>query len=81
MTGISQHRMPTASGLSEYDYPPLSTLSAGMNLNQIETVNKVPIPPEVMEHFKRNNNCSAKTILIEMSGCELNWFFIQHFQI
>lgn len=46
--------MPTASGLSEYDYPSLTTLSAGLkNLSQIETINKVPIPPEVMEHFKR----------------------------
>lgn len=47
--------MPTASGLSDYDYPCLSTLSMGIKtLNQIETINKIPIPPEVMEHFKRN---------------------------
>ena len=49
--------MPTFSGLSDYDYQKLSSLSLGMKeLNQIETVNKVPIPPEVMEHFKREHN-------------------------
>lgn len=68
VTGISQHRMPTASGLSEYDYPSLTSLSAGLkNLNQIETINKVPIPPEVMEHFKRRSlfGNRLKQILIE----------------
>jgi len=47
--------MPTASGLNDYDYQNLSTLSMGLKtLNQLATVNKVPIPPEIMEHFKRN---------------------------
>jgi nuclear pore complex protein Nup155 len=45
--------MGTASGLNDYDYQNLSTLSMGLkNLNQITTVNKVAIPPEIMEHFK-----------------------------
>lgn len=45
--------MPTASGLNDYDYQNLSTLSMNLKqLNQLTTVNKVPIPPEVMEHFK-----------------------------
>lgn len=49
-----QHGMATASGLNDYDYQNLTSLSMGMkNLNQIATVNKVPIPNEIMEHFKR----------------------------
>lgn len=45
--------MATASGLSDYDYQNLSNLTLGLkNLNQIETVTKVPIPTEIMEHFK-----------------------------
>lgn len=47
--------MATASGLNDFDYQNLTTLSMGLkNLNQIETVSKIPIPPEVMEHFNRN---------------------------
>lgn len=46
--------MATASGLNDFDYQSLTTLSSGLkSLNQIETVNKIPIPPEVMEHFNR----------------------------
>lgn len=47
--------MATASGLNDFDYQSLTTLSMGLkNLNQLETVSKIPIPPEVMEHFNRN---------------------------
>lgn len=55
VTGVQQHRMATASGLNDYDYQKLSTLTRNeaIGLNQIETVGKVPIPPEIMEHFKR----------------------------
>lgn len=53
VTGISQHHMPTASGLSDYDYQNLTNLTMGVkNLNQMELINKIPIPPEIMEHFK-----------------------------
>lgn len=46
--------MATASGLNDFDYQSLTTLSMGLkNINQIETVGKIPIPPEVMEHFNR----------------------------
>lgn len=46
--------MATASGLNDFDYQSLTTLSMGLkNLNQIETSSKIPIPPEVMEHFNR----------------------------
>uniref|UniRef100_A0A1A9WLY6 Uncharacterized protein n=1 Tax=Glossina brevipalpis TaxID=37001 RepID=A0A1A9WLY6_9MUSC len=53
MTGFSQHGMATASGLNDFDYQTLSSLSMGhKQLNQIQTVNKIPIPPEILEHFK-----------------------------
>lgn len=46
--------MTSISGLNDYDYQNLSTLSMGMKqLNQLVTTNKVPIPPEIMDHFKR----------------------------
>lgn len=66
VTGISQHHMATASGLSDYDYQNLSNLTLGLkNLNQIETVTKVPIPTEIMEHFKSNaKNCSYYWIVV-----------------
>lgn len=49
--------MASVSGLNDYDYQNLSTLSMGMKqLNQIVTTNKIPIPPEIMDHFKRNPN-------------------------
>ncbi|XP_053675196.1 nuclear pore complex protein Nup154 isoform X2 [Anopheles nili] len=52
LTGVTQAGTPTASGLSEFDYQQLSSLSMGYKeLNQLCTVNKVPIPSEVMEHF------------------------------
>uniref|UniRef100_A0A182M8L3 Nucleoporin Nup133/Nup155-like N-terminal domain-containing protein n=1 Tax=Anopheles culicifacies TaxID=139723 RepID=A0A182M8L3_9DIPT len=52
LTGVTQAGTPTASGLSEFDYQQLSNLSMGFkDLNQLCTVNKVPIPSEIMEHF------------------------------
>uniref|UniRef100_A0A182SGI2 Nucleoporin Nup133/Nup155-like N-terminal domain-containing protein n=1 Tax=Anopheles maculatus TaxID=74869 RepID=A0A182SGI2_9DIPT len=52
MTGVTQAGTPTASGLSDFDYQQLSNLSMGFkDLNQLCTVNKVPIPSEIMEHF------------------------------
>lgn len=46
--------METCSGLNDVHYPSLEHL-AGPNttVKQITTVNKVPLPPEVMEHFGR----------------------------
>ena len=56
VTGISQHHMATASGLNDYDYQNLSNLTMGLkNLNQLELVSKIPIPPEIMEHFRSNS--------------------------
>ena len=42
------------SGLSDYDYQDLSNLTEGRikDLQQIKMINKVPIPNEIMEHFK-----------------------------
>ncbi|XP_035916028.1 nuclear pore complex protein Nup154 [Anopheles stephensi] len=52
LTGVTQAGTPTASGLSDFDYQQLSNLSMGFkDLNQLCTVNKVPIPSEIMEHF------------------------------
>ncbi|XP_055543878.1 nuclear pore complex protein Nup154 [Wyeomyia smithii] len=53
VTGIRQSGVATASGLNDFDYQNLSSLSLGLiNLNQLATVDKIPIPPEIMEHFK-----------------------------
>nr|XP_040239495.2 nuclear pore complex protein Nup154 [Anopheles coluzzii] len=52
LTGVTQAGTPTASGLSDFDYQQLANLSMGFkDLNQLCTVNKVPIPSEIMEHF------------------------------
>uniref|UniRef100_A0A1I8PU24 Uncharacterized protein n=1 Tax=Stomoxys calcitrans TaxID=35570 RepID=A0A1I8PU24_STOCA len=53
MTGINQHVMATASGLNDNDYQTLANLSMGhKQLNQLQTISKIPIPPEILEHFK-----------------------------
>ncbi|XP_055921871.1 nuclear pore complex protein Nup154 [Eupeodes corollae] len=53
LTGVSQHGMASASGLNDYDYENLSKLSLGhKQLEQVTTVNKIPIPSEILEHFK-----------------------------
>lgn len=43
----------TVSGLSELDYPTVSSLSSLASVSQLHTLNKVPLPPEIMEHFGR----------------------------
>lgn len=46
--------MATASGLKRDDYLDLSYLAAGqIDLSQIANVSKIPIPSEIVEHFKR----------------------------
>lgn len=46
--------MATASGLKKDDYLDLCYLSSGqIELAQIASVSKIPIPTEVVEHFKR----------------------------
>jgi hypothetical protein len=65
---MNQNGMPTASGLNDFDYENISALSKGLKkLEQLQTVNKIPIPPEIMEHFKRKqmlkNHSSSSKIL------------------
>lgn len=56
MTGVSRHGMSTASGLNDYDYQTLSSVTMDRGtLAQLHTINKVPIPPEILEHFKRES--------------------------
>lgn len=51
-TGVSNQCGPSASGLTDNDYPNLTGLSKSFaNINQLKIVNKVPLPPEVLEHF------------------------------
>ncbi|XP_048479675.1 nuclear pore complex protein Nup154 [Plutella xylostella] len=51
ITGIAAQRVPTCSGLNTGDYKNLAALLNHQNLSQLKTVNKVPLPPEIMEHF------------------------------
>lgn len=50
--------MATASGLNDYDYQKLTTLTnnESIRINQLESVSQIPIPSEVMEHFKSELN-------------------------
>jgi hypothetical protein len=44
----------TVSGLNDMDYPSANGLVSGLsNVKHVTTTNKVPLPPEVMEHFGR----------------------------
>lgn len=53
ITGISQHGMATASGLKKDDYQQMGSLVMGLlDVQQVATVNKIPIPSEVVEHFR-----------------------------
>ncbi|XP_063620313.1 nuclear pore complex protein Nup154 [Cydia splendana] len=51
ITGIAAQRVPTCSGLNAGDYRNLAALLNHPNLSQLKTLNKVPLPPEIMEHF------------------------------
>lgn len=43
---------PTASGLTDHDYPNLSAYAPSSNsMVQIKLQNKVPLPSEILEHF------------------------------
>lgn len=47
--------MATASGLNDYDYQNLANLTLGLkNVNQLELVSKIPVPPEILEHYTSN---------------------------
>jgi len=51
--GILQ-RQGGFSGLNDFDYQDLANLTEGRvkELQQIRTLNKIPIPNEIMENFK-----------------------------
>ncbi|XP_013146024.1 PREDICTED: nuclear pore complex protein Nup155 [Papilio polytes] len=51
ITGIAQQRSPTCSGLNAGDYRNLAAILNHPNLSQLKILNKVPLPPEIMEHF------------------------------
>ncbi|XP_026329328.1 nuclear pore complex protein Nup154 [Hyposmocoma kahamanoa] len=51
VTGIATQRSPTCSGLNAGDYSNLAVLLGHPNLSQLKVINKVPLPPEIMEHF------------------------------
>ncbi|XP_049867137.1 nuclear pore complex protein Nup154 [Pectinophora gossypiella] len=51
ITGIAAQRSPTCSGLNAGDYRNLAALLNHPNLSQLKILNKVPLPPEIMEHF------------------------------
>lgn len=68
--------MATASGLSDYDYQNLSNLTLGLkDLHQIETVTKVPIPIEIMEHFKSNWNQLMTPLRVQVPDTQSTFVF------
>lgn len=53
-TSAAAQSGPTVSGLDDFDYQNLAGLVMGhQNLSQLKTIGKIPLPPEVMEHFGR----------------------------
>ncbi|PSN41987.1 Nuclear pore complex protein 155 [Blattella germanica] len=54
VTQIASQGCATVSGLNDMDYPTMNGLVTGQStLKHVTTTNKVPLPPEVMEHFGR----------------------------
>ncbi|XP_045519163.1 nuclear pore complex protein Nup154 [Pieris brassicae] len=51
ITGIAVQGTPTCSGLNAGDYRNLAALLNHSTLSQLKILNKVPLPPEIMEHF------------------------------
>lgn len=44
----------TVSGLNDTDYPSFAGLPLTLNnVSQVRTYNRVPLPPEIKEHFSR----------------------------
>lgn len=54
LLNIHPQQCSTASGLTDQDYPILTgTPYALNNMIQIKTSAKIPLPPEILEHFNR----------------------------
>ncbi|XP_038215888.1 nuclear pore complex protein Nup154 [Zerene cesonia] len=51
ITGIAVQGIPTCSGLNAGDYRNLAALLNHSSLSQLKILNRVPLPPEIMEHF------------------------------
>jgi nuclear pore complex protein Nup155 len=52
LMNIHPPQCSTASGLTDHDYPVLSGAPLALNsMLQIKTASKVPLPPEILEHF------------------------------
>ncbi|XP_033607158.1 nuclear pore complex protein Nup155 isoform X2 [Cryptotermes secundus] len=52
VTQIAPQGIATVSGLNDMDYPSVNGLVSGMStVKHVTTTNRVPLPPEVMEHF------------------------------
>jgi hypothetical protein len=56
-------RQGNFSGLNDFDYQDLGNLTEGRikDIQQIRTINKIPIPNEIMDNFK---SCSYKSKII-----------------
>ncbi|XP_030758957.1 nuclear pore complex protein Nup154 [Sitophilus oryzae] len=52
LMNINPQSGSTASGLIDHDYPSLNGMPLALsNLTQIKTINNVPLPPEIVDHF------------------------------
>jgi nuclear pore complex protein Nup155 len=57
------------SGLNDMDYPSVNGLVSGMsNVKHVITTNKVPLPPEVMEHYGRILFCRIIFLVSSLSS-------------
>lgn len=54
LMNVTPQTGPTASGLSDYDYPTLMSITqAADNMTQMRTLTKVPLPTDIVEHLNR----------------------------
>lgn len=67
ITGIAQRNSATCSGLNAGDYRNLAALLNHSNLSQLKVRNKVPLPPEIMEHFGHMQNHCLMGVFPEIS--------------
>lgn len=54
LMNINPQSGSTASGLTDNDYPTLSSIPLALNnMTQIKCINNIPLPPEIIDHFTR----------------------------
>lgn len=52
LLNAQQQQLPTISGLNDNDYQNISEISYNLkNIDNICNINKISIPPEILEHF------------------------------